>query len=325
MLAWIVSILLSLIAEVGTAATMQDIVACRTVEEPDQQIVACTRVIEDKSSPENERIMATYYRATAHASKGAYEQALADYTEMLKSRPIPLVYAHRGVVYQWLNQYQRSLEDLNEAIRLDPNQASAYKWRGVTLVTLNEFVRAISDFNTAQRLDPKDNEIYWQRARTYEVMRDYKSAIDDYNMFLGNEPKSVKGYISRARMFIELGDLDHALADANEAMLIDPSNPWALSVRGNIYRAKREFKRALDDYASAIQINGYSEFYHERGVAYRMIGDKENAILDFKMAVKLSPTMNQASKDELKALGVDMSDYDPMKLPKAKDLLKRLQ
>jgi hypothetical protein len=56
-----------------------------------------------------------------------------------------------------------------------------------------------------------------------------------------------------------------------------------------------------------------------------MQGDRQRAIDDFKYAVHLLPKDSPASIAELKALGVDMSNYDPMKLPKANDLLNSLK
>jgi len=124
---------------------------------------------------------------------------------------------------------------------------------------------------------------------------------------------------------IALGDPDHALGDASDAMYIEPRNAGALVVRGNAYRAKGDFKRAIDDYTAAIVFDPHAQFFHERGVAYRMKGDRAHAIDDFKYAVHLLPKDMPDSIAELKKLGVDMSDYDPMKLPKATDMLNSLK
>jgi tetratricopeptide (TPR) repeat protein len=105
-------------------------------------------------------------------------------------------------------------------------------------------------------------------------------------------------------------------------MHIEQSNPSALMVRGNAYRAKGDLDHAIDDYTAAINFQPFAQLFHERGVAYRMKGDREHAIDDFKYAVHLLPKDSPDSIAELKVLGIDMSDYDPMKLPKAKDLLK---
>jgi tetratricopeptide (TPR) repeat protein len=139
------------------------------------------------------------------------------------------------------------------------------------------------------------------------------------------EPKSVRRLIRLATVRIALGDPDHALGDASDTMYFEPRNASARVVRGNPYRAKSYFKRAIDDYTAAIAFNPHAQFFHERGVAYRMKGDRAHAIDDFKYAVHLLPKDMPDSIAELKKLGVDMSDYDPMKLPTAKDMLNSLK
>lgn len=56
-----------------------------------------------------------------------------------------------------------------------------------------------------------------------------------------------------------------------------------------------------------------------------MKGDRAHAIDDFKMAVYLLPKDSSASVAELKELAIDMSNYDPMRLPKANDLINSLK
>jgi Tetratricopeptide repeat len=63
---------------------------------------------------------------------------LADFNELLKGKPIGVVYANRGCVYQRLHDYQRSIDDLTDALRLDPSLSLAHKWRGVSYFNIHE-------------------------------------------------------------------------------------------------------------------------------------------------------------------------------------------
>jgi tetratricopeptide (TPR) repeat protein len=109
-------------------------------------------------------------------------------------------------------------------------------------------------------------------------------------------------------------------------MYIEPRNPEALAVRANAYRAKGDLTRAIDDYTAAITFGAnFATVYHERGVAYRMKGDRENAITDFKMAIRLQPKDSPDSRAELKALGIEAPEFDPMRPPNAKEVLEWLK
>ena len=151
---------LGLLAQPAPAATLRDLADCGVFEHVDATIAACTRVLEEEATPDAERGVALYNRGTAYEAKGAYDAALADYTAVLKIKQIGLVYANRGLVYQRLRDYQRSIADLDEALRLSPDLEQAYKWRGVDYFNIGEYRRALADFDAALRIDPGDKEVY---------------------------------------------------------------------------------------------------------------------------------------------------------------------
>ncbi len=58
----------------------------------------------------------------------------------------------------------KALDDLNEAIRLDPTGASRLRVRARVWYEKNDFERALADLTTACRLDPHDVESHQGRA-----------------------------------------------------------------------------------------------------------------------------------------------------------------
>jgi tetratricopeptide (TPR) repeat protein len=209
----VLAILFGLLVHPASAATAQDV-----ADQNDAQIAACSRIIEDKTTPAKDRLMALYNRGAAYQSKDSYSEAIADFSVLLERKAIALVYADRGFCYQRLHDYKRSIDDLTEALRLDPSLAQAHKWRGVSHVNLGENVNALADFAAAQQLDPKDNEVYCRRGRTYEIVGDFKAALADYNEYLARDPKAVPAYIHRAMAFVAL-----AMPTAPSPT---PARPW---------------------------------------------------------------------------------------------------
>jgi type IV pilus assembly protein PilF len=64
-----------------------------------------------------------------------------------------------GAGYYARGQYQVALEELNEAIRLDPNYAPAHGILGLVYMQLKETARAENEFTRAVQLAPVDGEI----------------------------------------------------------------------------------------------------------------------------------------------------------------------
>ena len=75
---------------------------------------------------------------------------------------IALAWTHtnRGRAYIRKGEYDRGVEELSQAIQLNPDYAAAYKTRGVTYGYKGEYDRAIEDLNKAIQLNPDDAAAY---------------------------------------------------------------------------------------------------------------------------------------------------------------------
>ena len=77
----------------------------------------------------------------------------------------------------------QALNYLNRAIRLAPNFALAYINRGVAYCLLGQYQRGIEDYNQAIRLDPNyrnDTSFYVSRGGAYFKLEKYDRACDDW-------------------------------------------------------------------------------------------------------------------------------------------------
>jgi len=98
-------------------------------------------------------------------------------------------------------EVERAIEDYDEAIRLNPQDAEAYYNRGTAYLDLGQFERAIQDLDEAIRLNPKYTDAYYNRGNTYCELGQFEQAIADFESFitLTNNPE----WIEMARQKIE--------------------------------------------------------------------------------------------------------------------------
>ena len=78
--------------------------------------------------------------------------------------------------------YDKAIEDYNEAIRLDPKEAEAFDGRGNAWAGKKEYDKALKDYNEAIRLDPKNatshGDLAWLYATSSDAkFRDGKKAV----------------------------------------------------------------------------------------------------------------------------------------------------
>ena len=85
--------------------------------------------------------------------------AIVDYTKAIHlglprshhsgGNPLVVAYSNRGLAYDGIGQYQRAIQDYDEAIQLDPDYAWAYHDRGMAYHRLGQHQRAIPGWKVA--------------------------------------------------------------------------------------------------------------------------------------------------------------------------------
>ena len=91
--------------------------------------------------------------------------ALDDFNQMIKLNPEDAVaYNFRGLAYKHLKDYKKALADYKQAIAINPDYAAAYGNRGIIYYELGVSQKAIADLRTAADLfqEQKDNYGYQQ-------------------------------------------------------------------------------------------------------------------------------------------------------------------
>ena len=84
-----------------------------------------------------------------------YDQAVDNLTKQIRSDPRAALFTYRGNIRSARQEYDLAIADYTEAIRLDPESASAYYNRGNSWYDKHNNDQAISDHTEAIRLDPK--------------------------------------------------------------------------------------------------------------------------------------------------------------------------
>jgi len=97
------------------------------------------------------------------------------------AKGLSAAYLKRSNAYNGKREYDRAIEDLDQAIRLDPNFAPAFYNRGYVYSGKREYDRAIQDFDQAIRLDPNYALAFNNRGIAYNGKREYDRAIQDYD------------------------------------------------------------------------------------------------------------------------------------------------
>jgi len=95
-------------------------------------------------------------------------------------------------------------------------------------------------------------------------------------------------YSNRGDAYRNKGQYDRAIADFGTAIELDPKHAIAYSNRGMAYRNKGQYDRAIADYDKAIKLNPkLATAYYNRGTAFEKLGQIDKAMSDTQKAKKL--------------------------------------
>src|SRR5438105_4069903 len=129
----------------------------------------------------------------------------------------------RGVSAMQKGNYDLAVASFSDAIRLNPNAASAYTYRGLAYASRDQADLAIADFTDAIK-QPDSGEAHTYRGIVYHRRGEYALAIGDYSAAVESQPWNVAARLNRATAYDAIGDRTRATADIDEVLRTDPDN-----------------------------------------------------------------------------------------------------
>jgi len=136
--------------------------AKRKAEEAEQQRLATVKADQERQAraaaeaeANNKAYLAAIKEGNAAYSGGSFDKAIANFSEAIRLRPDDAsAFNSRGNAYESKSDHDRAITDYTEAIRLNPNYALAFNSRGIAYAHKGNLYRAIADYNEAIRLKP---------------------------------------------------------------------------------------------------------------------------------------------------------------------------
>jgi len=263
-----------------------------------------------------------YYRGQVYQLKDDHKSAIPDITKFLDKKPDHAeARLRRGLSYEYLEQYDKAIDDYDKSIAgvkaiatAKPNSleaellAKAQNFRGRAQAAKGCFVAsgdiAIEGCSELIKRSPQNARAYFARAVEYESKRDYDRALADYGKAIELDPTRAQYYAGRGDMYSSKGDYDQAMADFEKAIGLAPLRAASYGGRGGVWFGRKEFANALSDYSKNIELDPRDAgARYNRGLTYEKLGRREEAIADYKGALAIKANHANSLK-ALERLGV---------------------
>ncbi|MHC4885889.1 MAG: protein kinase domain-containing protein [Planctomycetota bacterium] len=246
----------------------------------------------------------------------------------------PSAYLERGKLHMALNASHEALADFQQVTRLAPNMLMAYYYAGI--IQMDEKDSTFRDLNAAERLfaamqkidrdneysnlglarlhilsgrhrealalcdrietrNPSLNEVHFLRGDIYDnrgkPYADPTKALHAYNQYLRTPADKAAAYANRGDLLFHQRQYKAALTDYNTALQLNPDHVWVLNNRGYLlYSQLKDPAAAMADFNHAQEVMPeYHWTYMNRGAVYEYLQRWGQAMDNYNWAQDLRP------------------------------------
>ena len=222
-----------------------------------------------------------------------FQHAIAEYDALIAADPSSKNFVMRSDAYKAMGEDAKALADVNEAVRLKPDDTNALGTRHLLYSKLGDWQKQIADLKELTRLLPDEKVYYASLAQAYNHVGDNDRAISVLDQLIKRWPNETSTYELRSSYYEDAGETEKAIADTNEIIRLKPEKPEGYSQRAHFHFKKSEFDLAIADLNQAIRLNpdGAASDYWVRSNTYNSKGDFVRAIADATHAIETAPNI----------------------------------
>ncbi|MEO6418303.1 MAG: tetratricopeptide repeat protein, partial [Polyangiaceae bacterium] len=238
--------------------------------------------------------------AEVAAAQGQYDEAIAHYKSALEKEPTDLdARFHLGVTFRRMRKMDEATAEFDKVLATDKDYPGLALERGLLYEESGDIEKALLQFQAALQRAPDDPDLQLRVGAAYAAIDRPGDAIPILRKVLDKRPQSAEAshYLGRA-LFLQGGASEaEARRYLKKAVDLDPNRAeyhlyvaWAANNMepADLGTAKDEIEKALT--LDKLLADGY----WQRGVLERKSTQCESAIVDFKRALELRPTRNEA-------------------------------
>ncbi len=253
--------------------------------------------------------------------QGNYEDEIALWNDVvtmnLSAIQVAPAIMNRGNAYSAKGEFDKAMQDYDEAINLDPKNAGAYVNRALALARQGDFEAAMKDYAKAIALNPRQWQAYFNRAAELKDSGKLREAVADLSQVINLNPEFAGAYVNRANIYVRQSELDKAIADYNAALQRDSTLTDIYISRAKLFLRKKKYQQAVSDLQTAVQMKTKRPEAALNSLAWLRATCPEPGMRDGKEAVQLAVKACDLSEwkdwgtiDTLAAAYAETGDFD---------------
>jgi tetratricopeptide (TPR) repeat protein len=184
------------------------------------------------------------------------------------------------------------LPDIEKALSLNPNYATAWADHGTLKGCLGDREQEFKDYEKALSLDPSLSRVHHNLGADYFKMGEYEKALEEYNISIAIDPHRVISWIGKNEALGALRRFEECVDNSTKGLGINPNEYTLFSDRALCESNLQDYTAAIKDYEiyTLNFENVAAEDWYNMGNAQQKNGDSHSAIDSYSKALTLSPS-----------------------------------
>jgi serine/threonine protein kinase len=177
------------------------------------------------------------------------------------------IYNLKGDVLSDLKRYEEALIAFEQAIQLNPGTATAYKNKGNALADLKRYEEALAAYKQSIQLDPQLATAHSGMGYTLINLKRYREALSACEQALQLDPNLRVAYNNKCLAFMNLKQYEEALVACEQALQLDPNDAVIMANKGGALLRLKRYDEALATSEQALRLDpSNAEIYNLKGV-----------------------------------------------------------
>jgi tetratricopeptide (TPR) repeat protein len=200
-----------------------------------------------------------------------------------------------GLTYGEMKLFDKAIVHLKEYLRLAPEDPEGYNEIGLISLQMNKMDEAVLFFKKGLEIKPNIAKLHANLGNAYLQGGMLDEAIFEYRKAMHYDLNLTSLHIKLAEAYEKKGLPDVAMEEIKKALQVDPSLYEAHIVMGASYIQKGRIDEAIAELNRGLKYNTEDpNIYNNLGVAYRRKQLLDEAIANYKKAIEVDPSFSEA-------------------------------
>jgi tetratricopeptide (TPR) repeat protein len=251
-------------------------------------------------------------KAYSHFGIQEYQQSIRDLNTSLSQGSLPIdVFKLRWLVYYNLKDYKSAQVDVEEALKIEPENAYFNIAKGDVYRGLEDYKQAAAGYAKAANLDPKNADINYYLALCYNQLRDFPKQADAAEKAIaGGTNFKLESYTFLGQALVIQRKYPEAAKTFEEILALKPEVLDTYTNLGDLYRILNRYDDAIATVRQGLRLfPKEANLWVGLSWYYSLANNHNEAVNAANEAIKFAPNLSMGHTNLCRAYN-DLGQYN---------------